>query len=110
MVDINTLVLPGSNPSNITVVDAFQINDRGYIAGGGVLPNGDFHAVVLVPVADPDALVGASQAEIAAANSQPSTSQSPRYLPSQGVNQGQSMLYAPRSRFLAPFRRFQSMP
>jgi probable HAF family extracellular repeat protein len=100
LVDINTLVLPGSNPSNITVVDANQINDRGEIAGGGVLPNGDFHAVVLVP---------ASPAEIAAANSQPLTSQSPRYLPSKGVN-GQSMLDAPRNRFLAPFRRFQSMP
>jgi hypothetical protein len=101
MVDINTLVLPGSNPSNITVVDAFQINDRGYIAGGGVLPNGDFHAVVLVP---------ASQAEIAAANSQPSTNQSPRYLPSKGVIAGQSVLSTPRNRFLAPFLRIQSMP
>ena len=59
MVDINTLVLPGSD---IEVVDAFQINDRGEIAGGGILPNGDFHAVLLVP---------ASAADIAAAAAAP---------------------------------------
>jgi probable HAF family extracellular repeat protein len=101
MVDLNTLVLPGSNSSNITVVDAFQINDRGEIAGGGVLPNGDFHAVVLVP---------ASQAEIAAANSQPSTSQTHLNLPSKGVVQGQAMLSTPRNRMLAPFLRIQREP
>jgi probable HAF family extracellular repeat protein len=56
MVDINTLVLPGSD---IEVVDAIYINDKGEIAGGGYLPNGDFHAVLLVP---------ASADEIAAAN------------------------------------------
>jgi probable HAF family extracellular repeat protein len=59
MVDVNTLVLPGSD---IEVVDAFQINDRGEIAGGGLLPNGDIHAVLLVP---------ASPAEIAAAAAAP---------------------------------------
>jgi hypothetical protein len=56
MVDINTLVLPGSD---IEVVDATYINDRGEIAGGGILPNGDFHAVLLAP---------ASAKEIATAN------------------------------------------
>ena len=76
MVDINTLVLPGSNPSNITVVEAYQINDRGEIAGGGFLPNGDFRAVVLVP---------ASRAEIAAANGQPATNPSHFNLLSKGV-------------------------
>jgi len=55
MVDINILVLPGSD---IEVVDAFDINDRGEIAGGGILPNGDYHAVLLIP---------ASHEEIAAA-------------------------------------------
>lgn len=57
MVDINTLVLPGSD---IEVVDVSYINDRGEIAGGGILPNGDFHAVLLIP---------ASAEEIAAADS-----------------------------------------
>jgi probable HAF family extracellular repeat protein len=46
IVDLATLVLPGSN---ITVNDAFFINDRGEIAGTGVLPNGDQHAVLLIP-------------------------------------------------------------
>jgi len=46
MVDIGTLVLPGSD---LTIVDLFDINERGEIAGGAVLPNGDEHAVVLIP-------------------------------------------------------------
>ena len=101
MVDINTLVLPGSNPSNITVVEAYQINDRGEIAGGGYLPNGDFRAVVLVP---------ASRAEIAAANGQPATNPSHVNLPSKGVIQGQSVLDTHRNRNLAPFFRIQREP
>jgi probable HAF family extracellular repeat protein len=59
MVDINTLVLPGSG---LQVVETFDINDRGEIAGSAALPNGDMHAVVLVP---------ASEAEIAAASAFP---------------------------------------
>ena len=46
MVDINTLALPGSD---LEVVDAFDINERGEIAGSALLPNGDLHAVLLVP-------------------------------------------------------------
>jgi probable HAF family extracellular repeat protein len=56
MVDLSKLVLPGSD---ITLTDAFTINDRGEIGGTGVLPNGDEHAVLLIP---------ASPEEIAAAN------------------------------------------
>lgn len=56
MVDINTLVLPGSG---LQVVEMFDINDRGEIAGVGALPNGDVHAILLVP---------ASEREIADAN------------------------------------------
>jgi probable HAF family extracellular repeat protein len=59
MVDINTLVLPGSG---LQVVETFDINDRGEIAGLAALANGDTHAVVLVP---------ASEAEIAAASAFP---------------------------------------
>lgn len=101
IVDINTLLLPGSNTNNITVVTAYQINESGVIAGGGVLPNGDFHAVVLVP---------ASQAEIAAANALASTSQPHRYLPSNGLIESRSMLYTPRNRMLARFFRMQRLP
>jgi probable HAF family extracellular repeat protein len=46
MVDINTLVVPGSD---IEVVDAIYINDQGEVAGAGILPSGDVHAVLLVP-------------------------------------------------------------
>jgi probable HAF family extracellular repeat protein len=46
MVDLNTLVSPASN---VVLVDPYYINDRGYIAVQGVLPNGDQHAVLLVP-------------------------------------------------------------
>ena len=56
MVDISTLLLPGSD---VAILDLFAINERGEIAGSGMLPNGDVHAIVLVP---------ASAEEIAAAN------------------------------------------
>lgn len=56
MVDIGTLILPGSD---LQIVELFAINDRGEIAGAGVLPDGDVHAIILVP---------ASADEIATAN------------------------------------------
>ena len=46
MVDLNTLVYPASD---ILLVDPYYINDRGYIAVRGFLPNGDQRAVMLVP-------------------------------------------------------------
>lgn len=46
MVDLNTLVAPGSG---LTLTYAFFINDRGEIAAQGALSNGDTHAVVLIP-------------------------------------------------------------
>ena len=45
-VNLNTLVPPGSE---FNVVFTVNINDRGEIAGDGVLPNGDVHAVLLIP-------------------------------------------------------------
>jgi hypothetical protein len=46
MIDLNDFV-----PSDVelTVTDGESINDRGEIAGSGLLPNGDFHAIVLQP-------------------------------------------------------------
>jgi probable HAF family extracellular repeat protein len=44
--DLNTLLVPGTD---ITVADVNYINDRGEIAARGVLPNGDRHAVLLIP-------------------------------------------------------------
>ena len=55
MIDLNQFLPPGSN---LTIVDGEWINDRGEIAGDGLLPNGDFHAVLLVPCSDPAMEVG----------------------------------------------------
>jgi probable HAF family extracellular repeat protein len=46
LIDLNAFVPPSSD---LTMMDGETINDRGEIAGTGRLPNGDFHAVVLVP-------------------------------------------------------------
>ena len=46
IVDLNDFVPPGSD---LRLTDGETINDRGEIAGSGMLPNGDFHAVVLIP-------------------------------------------------------------
>jgi probable HAF family extracellular repeat protein len=51
IVDLNQLVLPGSD---VTVRGASFINDRGEIAGEGLLPNGDVHAILLIPDGDCD--------------------------------------------------------
>jgi probable HAF family extracellular repeat protein len=44
--DLNTLVPPGSS---VTIINAFQINDRGEIAAKGVLSTGEGRAVLLIP-------------------------------------------------------------
>jgi probable HAF family extracellular repeat protein len=49
IVDLNTLVPPGSG---LTIVNAFDINDRGEIAGNGVRSNGEERAVLLIPCDD----------------------------------------------------------
>ena len=46
MVDLNTLVVPGSD---VQLPTAFDINERGEIVASGMLPNGDSHAVLLIP-------------------------------------------------------------
>jgi probable HAF family extracellular repeat protein len=51
MIDLNTLVAPGSG---LTLTLALYINDRGEIAGNGVLANGDTHAFVLIPCGEGD--------------------------------------------------------
>jgi probable HAF family extracellular repeat protein len=44
--DLNTLVPAGSG---VTMLNTFNINDRGEIAGYGVLTNGDPRAILLIP-------------------------------------------------------------
>jgi probable HAF family extracellular repeat protein len=51
IVDLNTLAIPGSG---LHLADAEFINDRGEIACVGFLPNGDHHAVLLIPQDDCD--------------------------------------------------------
>ncbi len=45
-VDLNTLISPSSG---LKLLGASSINDRGEIIGGGVLPNGEQHAFLLIP-------------------------------------------------------------
>jgi probable HAF family extracellular repeat protein len=45
-VDLETLVVPGSA---LTVIAGQLINDRGEIAGRGMLPNGNVYAILLIP-------------------------------------------------------------
>ena len=46
IVDLESLTLPGSG---LTVIAGNLINDRGEIAGRGMLPNGATHAILLIP-------------------------------------------------------------
>lgn len=51
MVDLNTLIPAGTD---LTLSVAIFINDRGEIAGNGVLANGETHAYVLIPCGESD--------------------------------------------------------
>jgi probable HAF family extracellular repeat protein len=46
LADLNTLVSPGSA---LHLTEGVDINERGEIVGSGCLPDGDCHAVVLIP-------------------------------------------------------------
>jgi probable HAF family extracellular repeat protein len=46
MIDLNTRIPPGSG---LQLTYAININDRGEIAGTGVLPNGNQRAYLLIP-------------------------------------------------------------
>ena len=79
-VDLNQVVESGSD---LTLIRAWNINDRGEIVAEGLLPSGDEHAALLIPDgdcdADNEARIAASQQRIAAeraANAQyPATAQ-----------------------------------
>ena len=49
MIDLNMVIAPGSG---LQLTAAWNINDRGEIAGFGVLSNGDQHAYLLIPCDD----------------------------------------------------------
>jgi probable HAF family extracellular repeat protein len=69
IVDLNQLVLPGSD---LTVAGASFVNDRGEIAGEGLLPNGDVHAILLIPDGDCD---DACESRIAESQNNPGPAQ-----------------------------------
>jgi probable HAF family extracellular repeat protein len=49
MIDLNTVVF---NPSDLNLVEADFITDRGWIIARGFLPNGDLHTAILIPEGD----------------------------------------------------------
>jgi len=93
MVDLNTLVLPGSD---LTLESVAFINDRGEIAGAGVLPtNGATRAVLLVP---------ASKEEIEAAEALAQASPPRATQVRRGAIENSERLGGPRSRMLDAWR------
>ena len=84
MVDLETLVLPGSG---LTVNGTTVINDRGEIAGGGRLPNGDTHAILLIPCDEnhPD-VAGCDYSLV----EEPAQSSTPRHVTDEGQRPPQS--------------------
>jgi probable HAF family extracellular repeat protein len=83
MIDLNAFVPPGSN---LTLIDGEWINDRGAISGSGRLPNGDFHAIVLIPCNAEQAgkgCQGAAPTTSAIRNVQPAQATSPKLSPTE---------------------------
>ena len=78
LVDLQTLVLPGSG---VTLTNALFINDRGEIAGRGVLSNGDQRAILLIPCDENHFGVERCDYSMADAAAVPQ-SPAPRYVPS----------------------------
>jgi probable HAF family extracellular repeat protein len=54
-IDLNAFVPPGSD---LDLTEALFISDQGEIAGKALLPSGDTHAFLLIPVGDGDDLAG----------------------------------------------------
>jgi probable HAF family extracellular repeat protein len=76
--DLNALLLPGSG---LTVNTAAFITDRGEIAATGILPNGDQHAVLLIPCDDHHAEVEGCDYSMVDASAVAQDA-SPRHIPS----------------------------
>ena len=72
MVDLNSLVNP---PSDTQLLEPSYINDRGEITGNAMLPNGDVHAVVLIPDGDCDS---SCESRSAATQANPTVAPRPR--------------------------------
>ena len=72
MVDLNTLI-PPTSPFHL--FSASFIDDRGQIAAFGLLPNGDAHAVLLIPCQQGDEDCVAAEDTTAVRNSTPTVAQ-----------------------------------
>jgi probable HAF family extracellular repeat protein len=112
MVDLNTLIPVNSG---IFLFIATNINDRGEIAGSGVLPNGDVHAVLLTRCGENDSdgqgCEDAESTPVASQNSSPSILQNQTTLTQSNPATSHGMV-AIRSRLARPYpsRDFRGLP
>jgi len=67
LVDLNTLVPPGSD---MHLAEASFIDDNGEILGNGMVPNGDFHAFVLIPTGTGSAAMAAASSDVDAGDAE----------------------------------------
>ena len=95
--DLNTLVLPNSG---LTIGDVNFISDRGEIAAMGVLPNGDQHAVLLIP---------ATADEIAAADALDASQRTPK-APDTLNRNSENSVSGGRYKMLSMYRRTHQLP
>ena len=55
IIDLNTLI---SNPTDLSLTEANNITDQGWIVANGILPNGNHRAAILVPTETGDPETG----------------------------------------------------
>ena len=79
LVDSQTLIPSGSG---VTVVLPVDINDRGEIEGFGILPNGDYHSVLLIPCDENHPGVEGCDYSLVDATTAAAQSAAPRHVPS----------------------------
>jgi probable HAF family extracellular repeat protein len=99
MVDLNGLISPGSG---LTLTDAIYVNDRGEIAGNGVLANGDQHAYLLIPCDEKHPGECEDYSMIESSTSQTSAPAT--------VKQGRESLLSPLERFRSQVRQRYHIP
>ena len=85
MVDLQALLLPGSGISVSCArcgIGAYNINDRGEIAGQGVLSNGDTRVVLLIPCDENHRGIEGCDYSLVDATTAAAQSAAPRHVPS----------------------------
>jgi probable HAF family extracellular repeat protein len=111
IMDLNALVSPGSG---VTITNAFDINERGEIAGNGFLVNGDTRAVLLIPCDENHENVEGCDYGSVEAVTVENTAAAPNVLPGSAVSQGRltpsETKARMRARLLNRNRRFGTRP